>query len=112
MSTAPLTGINPFAMSDVAAQHIAHAGETPELPVRRLANVDQARAIERLGRAVDHLIYSRMFLADSVAVKADADAIHILMGLRRSVFEECEMVNQGNRQMKQWVMELVRRIAN
>ena len=112
MSTASLSGINPLAIGDAAAQHIAPAGEAPYLPVWRRADRDQARAIDRLGRAVDHLIYSRMFLAAPVAVKAEADAVHILMALRRSVFEECEMVTQGNRQMKQWIMERLRRISN
>ncbi|HMH15823.1 MAG TPA: hypothetical protein VK578_22175 [Edaphobacter sp.] len=112
MSTAPFTGVYPFAVSDAAAQHIASVGEATELPVRRRANVNQARAIEKLGRAVDHLIYSRMFLTDPVVIKAETDAIHILMVSRRRVFEECETVAQGSRQMKQWIMERVGRRSN
>jgi hypothetical protein len=112
MSTAPFPGAYPFAVSDAAAQHLAAASEASGLPVRRRANVDQARAIEKLGHAVDHLIYSRMFLTEADAVKADSDAIHILMVLRRSVFEECEPIDRGSRQVKQWIMERVRRRSN
>jgi hypothetical protein len=112
MSTTPYPGVYPFAVSDAAAQHLASVGEAPELPVRRRANVNQARAIEKLGHAVDHLIYSRMFLADADAVKAEADATHILLVLRRNVFEECATVAQGNRQVKQWITERLRQSAN
>ena len=112
MSTAPFPGVHPFAVSDAAAKHLAAVGEAPGLPVRRRANVNQARAIEKLGHAVDHLIYSRMFLTDADAVKADSDAIHVLMVLRRSVFEECETVAQGDRQVKQWITERLRQRTN
>jgi|ERR1700722_19481723 hypothetical protein len=111
MSTASFPGVYPFALSDAASQYSA-AGDAPELPVRRRANVDQARAIEKLGHSVDHLIYSRIFLTDAAAVKADADAVHLLMKLRRSVFEECERVVSENRQVKRWIMERLRRKTN
>jgi hypothetical protein len=101
MSTAPYTSVYSFAVSDAAAQLLAAVGEAFGLPIRRRrANVNQAHAIEKLGHAVDHLTYSRMFLTDNDAVKADADAIHILLALRRSVFKECETVDRGNRQVK------------
>jgi hypothetical protein len=53
-----------------------------------------------------------MFLSDADAIKADTDATHILLVLRRSVFEECETVVQGNRQVKQWILERLGRRAN
>lgn len=112
MSTAPFPCAYPFAVSDAAGQHLEAVGEAPRLPVRRRANADQARAIETLGHAVDHLIYSRMFLTDREAVKADTEAIHILMMLRRSVFEECERVVSERRQVRQWIMERLGLMAN
>ena len=108
MSTAPYPAGYPFAVSDVAAQ----VGRAPGLPSRRRASANQAHAIEKLGNAADHVIYSRMFLMDANAVKAETDALHILMMLRRSVFEESEMVNRGNRQVKQWIAERLRRNVN
>ncbi len=104
MSTAPILGVYPFVTSDAPAHHLATLGEAPGRPVQRRANVDHARAIQKLGHAVDHLIYSRMFLMDPDMVKADADAIHLLTVLLRSVFEECETLAQENRQVKQWIM--------
>jgi hypothetical protein len=112
MSTAPYPSGYPFAVSDAAAQHLASVCQASGLPVRRRANANQARAIEKLGHALDHLIYSRMFLTDTDAVKAETDAVHILMVSRRSVFEECETVVRRNRQVKQWISERLRRSAN
>jgi hypothetical protein len=112
MSTAPYPAGYPFAVSDAAAQHLASITEAPGLPVRRRANVNQARAIEKLGHAIDHLIYSRMFLTDASVVKAETDAVHLLMVLRRRVFEECETVVGRNRQVKQWIAERLRRTTN
>jgi hypothetical protein len=105
MSTVPFPGVSRFSLSDAAGQHLAALGEAPEMPVRRRARAEQARAIEALGHAVDHLIYSRMFLTDKAEVRGDADAVHLLMTVRRSVFEECERVVSGDRQMRSWILE-------
>jgi hypothetical protein len=113
MSTAPFPGAYPFTVSDVAAQHLAAAvSEAPELPVRRRANVEQARAIQKLGHAMDHLIYSRMFLTDAMTVKAEGEAIHILMTLRREVFQECERIVSEEHQVKRWLMERLTRTTH
>src|SRR5579871_1187259 len=109
MSTSPYPAGYPFSGSDVAAQHLASVGGAPELPVRRRANVDQARAIEKLGHAVDHVIYLQIFLTDADEVKAATDAVHILMALRRTVFEECETVIRKKRQVRQWITERLNR---
>jgi hypothetical protein len=110
MSTAPYPGY-PFAVSDAAVQHLAST-EVAGLPVRRRANVNQAHAIEKLGHAVDHLIYSQMFLTDTDEVKAAIDAVHILMAVRRTVFEECETVVRKKRQVRQWISERLKLKAN
>src|ERR1700687_2668706 len=99
MSTATL----PVTSQPSAAQHLAQIEEALSLPVRRRADSEQARAIEQLGHAVDHLTYGHIFLNDKVAEKADADAIHILMCLKRRVFEECERVTPANRPLRQWL---------
>ena len=111
MSTAPYPAGYPFAVSDAAAR-LAPRGRAPGLPSRRRASANQAHAIEILGNAADHVIYARMFLMDAKAVKAETDALHILMMLRRSVFEECETVDRSNRQVKQWIAERLRRNVN
>jgi hypothetical protein len=111
MSTAPIPAGYSFAVSDAAVQHL-ESTEAAGLPVRRRANVNQAHAIEKLGNAIDHLIYSQMFLTDADAVKAAIDTVHILMALRRTVFEECETVIRKKRQMKQWISERLKLKAN
>jgi hypothetical protein len=65
-----------------------------------------------LGNAVDYLLDSRMFLIDEAPTKADADAIHILMRLKRSVFIECEQVTETNRSLRQWMTRTLTRSAN
>jgi hypothetical protein len=108
MSTAPFPGAQPTT----AAQHLAAIEEALALPVRRRANVDQARAIEKLGNAVDHLTYSHLFLNDKTSEKADADAIHILMRLKRRVFEECEKITPAENPLRQWLTSRVLKLGN
>jgi hypothetical protein len=112
MSTTPYPGAHPFAVSDAAAQHLASVCQDSKLSIRRRANADQARAIEKLGHAMDHLIYSRIFLTDADAVKAEADAIHILMVLRRGIFEDCERVVSESHQIRRWMTERPGQKAN
>ena len=107
MSTASLPG--PYQPSTV--QHLSSI-ETLAPPVRRRANAGQARTIELLGNAVDHLSYGHLFLNDKAAERADTEAIHILMRLKRSVFEECERVTPANRPLRQWLTEHLLRGGN
>ncbi len=109
MSTAPFPGAYHPAHGDVPPQHLASIDTAP---IRRRANIEQAQAIEKLGHAIDHLTYSHMFLTDEPAIKADAEAIRILMRLKRSVFEECQAIVPTNRHLRRWIMEKLGRRSN
>ena len=87
------------------------AAEVPPI-VRRRSTPQQGLAIQLLGDAVDHLLGSRMFLIDEPPTKADADAIHILMVLRRTVFQECEQISVANDSLRRWRTRGLGRSAN
>lgn len=80
--------------------------------VRRRSTHQQSLAIQILGNAVDHLLGSRMFLIDEPPTQADADAIHLLMLLRRMVFSECEQISEANDSLRQWMTLGLKRSAN
>ena len=48
----------------------------------------QGRALEMLGRSLEYLIASRMYMIDQPSTKADNDAVRILARLSRSIFAE------------------------
>ncbi len=56
--------------------------------VRRRTNVQQGRALEVLGHAIEYLVDSR--LDDRWHSAVDASAVHLLMACSRAVFEDCE----------------------
>jgi hypothetical protein len=67
-------------------------------PMLRRGSVQQGRALETLGHAIEYLVDSRLFLIDRTDPKADRDAMHILMRCSREVFSECpEVVTLWNR---------------
>jgi hypothetical protein len=80
--------------------------------IRRRSTPQQGLAIQMLGNAVDHLLHSRMFLIDEPPTQSDADAIHLLMLLKRAVFSECEQVTEANRNLRQWMMQTLDRTTN
>ena len=108
MSTAPIPSIYP-ATAGATVPNLA-PGSSPV--IRRRSNLQQGLAIQILGNAVDYLLSSRMFLIDEPPTKADADAVHILMLLKRAVFTECEQVTETNRSLRQWMTRTLTRSAN
>jgi hypothetical protein len=83
-----------------------------EPAIRRRSSPQQGFAIQILGNAVDHLLNSRMFLIDEPPSPVDADAIHILMRLKRAVFSECEQVTETNRSLREWMTRALVGSAN
>lgn len=72
--------------------------------IRRRPTQMQGQALEKLGRAIEYLMDSRMALLHETPTKADADALDILMRLNRRVFSECEEIVPAGRRLKSWVM--------
>ena len=108
MSTAPI----PSAYPSNGRATVPNPVPSSSPVVRRRSSPQQGLAIQILGNAVDHLLSSRMFLIDEPPSQADADAIHILMRLKRVVFFECEQVTEANRSLRQWMTRTLTRSAN
>lgn len=75
--------------------------------IRRRPSQLQGQALEKLGRAIEYLMDSRMALTEDPSTKADAEAVEILMRLNRSVFSECEEIVPVSRRLKAWVLAKV-----
>ncbi len=79
---------------------------------RRRANLQQGRALEILGHAIEYLVDSRMFLIDQPATPADAQATQILMRLNRQIFDECTEVVPNHRRLRNWLHAYVHATHN
>ena len=88
--------------SDTASHSVA--GEIASTGNLRRGNMQQGRALEALGHALEYLIDSRMFLVDEPASSADAEAVQILASLSRAVFAECREVKPLRRRLRDWVV--------
>jgi hypothetical protein len=78
--------------------------------------MDQGRALESLGHAIEYLYDSQVYQSDNgVLSQGDMEAVQILMRLSREVFNECKeaspvTANRGG--IKHWLRNLlVRRAA-
>lgn len=86
---------------------VFHDTEAAKRIIRRRPTQIQGQALEKLGRAVEYLMDSRMALIDEPSTKADADALEILMRLSRCVFSECAEIVPVRRRLKAWVLTKV-----
>jgi hypothetical protein len=57
------------------------------LTIRRITETHHGRTLLMLGHAAEHLANSRRFQVEEIDA-SEAEAMHILMGLSRSVFDE------------------------
>ena len=77
--------------------------------VRRRGSVEQGRALESIGHAVEYLVDSRMFSAGEYDSRDEQEAIQILMRMSRAVFAECPEVISLRRRLRRWVQERLAR---
>ena len=82
-----------------------------ERVVRRRGNLEQGRALETLGHAVEYLADSQMFLSAGDACRSNREAIQILMRCSRAVFLECPEVLPVKRRVGLWLTEGVSRLT-
>lgn len=74
----------------------------PEI-ISRQPNLQQGRALEILGHAIEYLVDSRMFLTSEPVTMADLEARHILKQRSREVFDECRESIPLSRRLSQWL---------
>lgn len=82
------------------------APQSADLTIHRITRTHHGRTLLTLGHAAEYLAHSRRFTMlkmDDAA--ADEEAIHILMGLSRQVFEEFAEQATEWRRVGDWVIE-------
>ncbi len=106
MSTAALPGSyspDSFGNEDVSVSSSLSVRQTREARfVRRRGSLEQGRALETLGHAVEYLVDSGLFLRDERNQRDEHEAIQILMRMSRAVFAECPEVVPVRRRLGKW----------
>jgi hypothetical protein len=97
MSTTPFPGPCPTTMAHILVHHIttpvaARRTRPASDVVRRRPTMQQGRALETLGHAIEYLVDSQLHLDPGPASRDDGEAGQILMRLSREVFAECREV--------------------
>ena len=86
--------------------------DAPDLTIHRVTGTHHGRTLLVLGHAAEYLVDSRRFLQRAAVNDSDNEAIHILMGLSRNVFDEyAEGVSKG-RGLDRLMLGFVTRILN
>jgi hypothetical protein len=73
--------------------------------VRRRGTLEQGRALEALGHAVQYLVDSQLFGTGETNLRGDHEAVQILMRMSRAVFAECPEVVSLRRRVGRWFVD-------
>ena len=76
-----------------------------DLTIHRITKTHHGRTLLTLGHAAEYLANSRRYSPQEFDHAANVEAIHILMGLSRSVFEEFAARRTLNRRFEEWLVE-------
>ena len=76
-----------------------------DLTIHRVTKTHHGRTLLTLGHAAEYLAHSRKYSTQRFDHAAEAEAIHILMGLSRGVFEEFAERRTLRRRFEGWVIE-------
>ena len=80
------------------------ASSVGDLTIHRITNTHHGRTLLTLGHAAEYLRSSRSFSTRAADREASVDAVHILMGLSRAVFDEYAGMQAGSRRFEDWVV--------
>lgn len=75
-------------------------------PVRRQPTPAQGRGLSTLGHAIEYLIDSR--IVEGGTDRNDNEAVRILMGCSRTLFEECALRKPLPERLGRWIAERIR----
>ena len=81
------------------------ASSTGDLTIHRITRTHHGRTLLTLGNAAEYLANSRRYSAEKVDHASNVEAIHILMEVSRSVFEDFAERRSLNRRVEDWVIE-------
>src|SRR5438874_9374319 len=76
-----------------------------DLTIHRVTSTHHGRTLLTLGHAAEYLANSGRYSTGKVDHAANLEAIHILMEVSRSVFEEFAERRPLNRRVEDWVIE-------
>ena len=75
-----------------------------DLTIHRITSTHHGRTLLTLGHAAEYLAASRRYSTKKVDHAANVEAIHILMELSRSVFDEFAERRTLSRRFEQWLI--------
>jgi hypothetical protein len=81
-----------------------------DLTIHRITETHHGRTLLTLGRAAEYLVNSRRYSTQAFDRESEIEAIHILMGLSRSVFEEYAERRTLQRRFQDWLIERAVRV--
>jgi hypothetical protein len=76
-----------------------------DLTIRRITGTHHGRTLLTLGHAAEYLANSRRYSMRAYDREAEVEAVHILMELSRSVFEEYAERRSLHRRFENWLIE-------
>jgi hypothetical protein len=83
-----------------------------DLTIHRITGDHHGRTLLLLGHAAEHLAHNGRYSIKRVDQAANAEAIHILMGLSREVFEEFAERRTLSARVQDWLVERAVRLFN
>ena len=81
------------------------ASSAGDLTIHRITSTHHGRTLLTLGHAAEYLANSRRYSTEKVDHASNIDAIHILMELSRSVFEDFAERRSLNRRLEDWLID-------
>ena len=117
MATAVFPGSNrPAVVASRKARSIPslfkgrEATNPGDLTIHRITETHHGRTLVTLGHAAEYLVNSRRYSTEKFDYEAHVEAVHILMGLSRSVFDETVQPRKVHQRVQDWLVERVVRI--
>ncbi|MDQ2832261.1 MAG: hypothetical protein M3Y50_00655 [Acidobacteriota bacterium] len=116
MSTAAFPGaLGPVLVREIPREVPGFAGgwtdNVPQgrvdLTIHRISKTHHGRTLVTLGHAAEHLANSQRFDIHGREDASVVEAVHILMGLSRSVFDDLAGRHSRRRRIEQWLIERV-----
>lgn len=118
MSTVPFPGVfrpelvNRSASSVPTLSPGNPAPKNADLTIHRITRTHHGRTLLTLGHAAEYLANSRRYSIQAFDNKSDDEAIHVLMGLSRGVFEDFAQHPVWTRRFWNWVVERAVRLLD
>jgi hypothetical protein len=76
-----------------------------DLTIHRITSTHHGRTLLTLGHAAEYLANTRRYSTEKVDHASNVEAIHILMELSRSVFDDFAERRSLNRRVEDWLID-------